>query len=88
VEFVLSLGPGISAPKEIVLAEGAATGGRWTIAVDSRTRRSVNGLWTSQLPGGVIEFRKEIWLSMQEVSRLPLDSIPGGTRLTFTWRAD
>jgi hypothetical protein len=40
------------------------------------------------LPGGVLEFRKSINGVMTEVSRLPLDHLAGGTRVTFRWTGD
>jgi hypothetical protein len=89
VEVVLQAGPNISARKEIVLVEGAAVGtGRWTIATYGNSTHDQNGLYTYQLPGGHLEFRKQVGNSMQEVSRLPIDHLAGGTRLTFTWQAD
>ena len=51
-----------------------------------------NGLYTYQLPGGFMEFRKRIGNNnsnpMEYVSRVPIDHIAGGTRLTFTWVDD
>jgi hypothetical protein len=89
VEFVLCAGSAISARKELVLVEGAAAGtNRWTLAVDGNTRRSADGLYTYQLPGGMLEFRKQIGGSVTEVTRLPLNMLQGGTRLTFTWLSD
>ena len=80
---------GISDRKEIVLVEGASIGtGRWTIAVQGAPTLDRNGLYTYQLPGGRLEFRKSINGVMTEVSRLPLDHLPGGTRVTFRWTAD
>jgi len=89
IEIVLKNGVGISARKEIVLVEGASIGtGRWTIAVQGSPTTDQNGLFTYQLPGGVLEFRKSIGGVMTEVSRLPLDHLAGGTRVTFKWRND
>ena len=89
IEVVLVANQNISARKEIVLVEGASIGtGRWTIATNGNSRRDQNGLYTYQLPGGHLEFRKMIGTSMEEVSRLPINHLAGGTRLTFTWQAD
>jgi hypothetical protein len=86
---VLNAGGGINDRKEIVLVEGAVVGsGRWTIAVAGNVHTDRNGLYTYQLSGGVLEFRKQIGNSVQEVSRVPIDNLPGGTRLTFTWLSD
>jgi hypothetical protein len=89
IEIVLCNVSGISDRKEIVLVEGASIGtGRWTIAVQGAPTLDRNGLYTYQLPGGRLEFRKSINGVMTEVSRLPLDHLPGGTRVTFRWTAD
>ena len=89
IEVVLVANQNISARKEIVLVEGAAIGtGRWTIATSGNTRRDQNGLYTYQLPGGHLEFRRRIGSADEEVSRLPIGHLAGGTRLTFTWQAD
>jgi len=89
VEFAIMSTANISQRKEIVLVEGAAVGtGRWTIATEGNIHRDVNGLYLYQLPGGLLEFRKKIGNGMSEVTRIPIDRIPGGTRLTFTWMAD
>ena len=89
VEFVIMSTANIFQRKEIVLVEGPAVGtGRWTIATDGNIHRDANGLYLYQLPGGLLEFRKRIGNGMSEVTRIPIDRIPGGTRLTFTWLAD
>jgi len=89
IEIVLCAGSAINDRKEIVLVEGASIGtGRWTIAVAGNVRTDRNGLYTYQLSGGVLEFRKKIGNSVSEVSRVPIDNLPGGTRLTFTWLSD
>jgi len=89
VEFVLQAGTQVFDRKEIVLVENPAAGtGRWTIAVDRNRRSDANGLYLYQLPGGLLEFRKLLNGSMSEVSRVPIDNISGGTRLTFQWGSD
>jgi hypothetical protein len=89
IEIVLCAGPNVMHRKEIVLAEGDAVGGtQWTIATDNIVRDSRNGLYLYQLPGGRLEFRKQIGNGIHEVSRVPIDAIPGGTRITFTWLSD
>jgi len=89
VQFVLNAGAGVSHRKEIVLAEGPAAGtARWTLAVLRSGDTSAEGLYTYQLPGGRLEFRKQRGNAVVEVSRVPIDTIPGGTRLTFTWRKE
>jgi len=89
VQFVLNAGTGIDRRKEVVLAEGPAAGsGRWTLTVVNNVNTAAEGLYTYQLPGGRLEFRKQQGSAVAEVSRIPLDSIPGGTRLTFTWVKD
>lgn len=89
VEFVLNAGPGINATKQIVLVEGPAAGtGRWTIEVKNNVRTARNGLYLYQLPGGRLEFRKQIGGGVEEVSRVAIDLIPAGTRVTFNWIGD
>ncbi|MGH9384439.1 MAG: hypothetical protein ACRD2N_09160 [Vicinamibacterales bacterium] len=94
VAFVLKGGSRITAPKEIVLVEGTnppATGnGRWTISVTRNGDSDRNGLYLYQLPGGHLEFRRREPGSnaMIEVSRVPIDNIAPGTRVTFTWEED
>ena len=90
---MLVAAPGISARKDIVLEEGwNGSGGRWTITTSGTVTTARNGLFTSQLPGGYMEFRKRIGNNnsnpMEDVSRVPIDHLAGGTRLTFTWQAD
>lgn len=89
VEFVLNAGPGIDRTKQIVLAEGPTAGtGQWTIEVKNSVDTARNGLYLYQLPGGRLEFRKQIGGGVEEVSRVALDLIPGGTRVTFNWIRD
>jgi hypothetical protein len=89
IQIVLKAGANVVDRKEIVLVENPAAGsGRWTIAVDRNIRSADNGLYLYQLPGGLLEFRKSINGAMSEVSRLPIDNLPGGTRVTFTWTDD
>lgn len=89
VEFVLNAGPGIDRTKQIVLVEGPAAGtGRWTIEVKNNTDTDRNGLYLYQLPGGRLEFRKQIGGGIEEVSRVAIDLIPGGRRVTFNWIKD
>jgi len=89
VQFVLNLGPGLNERKEIVLAEGttppASGAGRWPLAVDNQTRSASNGLYTYQLANGRLEFRKQRGSGVVEVSRVPIDTLKGGTRITFSW---
>jgi hypothetical protein len=93
VEFVLVAAPGISARKDIILEEGwNGLNMRWTIWTSGTVTTARNGLYTYQLPGGFIEFRKRIGNNnnnaMEYVSRVPIDHLAGGTRLTFTWVDD
>ena len=89
VQFVLNSGPNISQRKEIVLVEGPAVGtGRWTIATNGPNQSAADGLYMYQLPGGILEFRKSINGAVSEVSRVPIDTIPSGTRITFTWQTE
>src|SRR5439155_15363205 len=87
VEFVLNAGPGIDRTKQIVLVEAGGVG-QWTIEVKNSVDTARNGLYLYQLPGGRLEFRKHIGNSVQEVSRVAIDLIPGGTRVTFNWIKD
>jgi hypothetical protein len=89
VEFVLNAGPGIDLTKQIVLVEGPTAGtGRWTIEVKNNVDTARNGLYLYQLPGGRLEFRKQIGNSVEEVSRVPIDLIPDRTRVIFNWISD
>lgn len=90
VEFVLNSGQYTHrATKQIVLAEGPTAGtGRWTLEVTNPGDTARNGLYLYQLPGGQLEFRKQIGNTVKEVSRVRIDLIPGGTRVTFTWYSD
>lgn len=93
VEFVLIAGQGLHGRKEIVLAEGAnppaSGGGRWTLSVGSNGATQRNGLYLYQLPGGHLEFRKQNQSNqIVEVSRVPIDRIEPGSRITFTWERD
>jgi hypothetical protein len=92
IEVVLASAPGISGTKEIILEEGwNGFGGKTTITsnggVTGTGRLSTNLLW-----GGLMHFRKRIGnnnsLGMEYVSRVPIDRLAGGTRLTFTWERD
>ena len=87
MEFVLNAGPGIDQTKQIVLVEAGGVG-QWTIEVKNSVDTARNGLYLYQLPGGRLEFRKHIGNSVQEVSRVAIDLIPGGTRVTFNWIRD
>lgn len=92
VEFVLNAGPGIDRTKQIVLVEGPTAGtGQWTIEVKNNVDTARNGLYLYQLPGGRLEFRKQFgcpFCRIDEVSRVAIDLIPGGTRITFNWIRD
>ena len=93
IEVVLVAAPGISARKDIILEEGwNGLNMRWTITTSGTVTTARNGLYTYQLPGGFMEFRKRIGNNnsnpMEYVSRVPIDHVPGGTRLTFTWQDD
>jgi len=93
IEVVLVAAPGISGTKHIVLEEGwNGLNMRWTIWTSGTVTTNRNGLFLYQLPGGYLEFRKAINNNnsngVEVVSRVPIDHIPGGTRLTFTWLND
>lgn len=90
VEFVLNAGPGIDWRKEIVIVEGVSAGtGRWTIVVINNQNTDRNGLYAYQLPGARLEFRKAKFLGvMTEVSRIGIDKVKPGSRITFTWVRD
>ncbi|HET9474096.1 MAG TPA: hypothetical protein VFO82_09390, partial [Steroidobacteraceae bacterium] len=86
IQIVLNAGPNVAHLKEIVLVDGVGPNpGRWTIGVDQFVRSNREGLYLYQLPGGRLEFRKQIGNGVYEVSRVPIDAIPGGTQVTFTW---
>jgi hypothetical protein len=61
IEVVLVAAPGISARKDIILEEGRnGVNGRWTIWTSGTVTTARNGLYTYQLPGGFMEFRKRV----------------------------
>lgn len=86
VRFILCTPSNITQRKELVLVEGAQVGtGRWTLSAGGGTLLAVDGLYTYQLPGGHLEFRKKVGNTFVEVTRVPIDAIQGGTQITFTW---
>lgn len=86
VRFILCTPSNITQRKELVLAEGPQVGtGRWTLSAGAGTLLAVDGLYTYQLPNGHLEFRKRVGNTFVEVTRVPIDAIPGGTQITFTW---
>jgi hypothetical protein len=76
-----------------VLVEGTtppANNGRWTLSVTRNGDTARNGLYLYQLAGGHLEFRRREPGSsaLIEVTRVPIDSLAPGTRVTFTWEDD
>jgi hypothetical protein len=90
IEVVLVAAPGISGTKEIILEDGLLS--RLTIWTSGTRTTDMGRFFTSQLPNGFMYFRKRTGnnnsLGMEYVSRLPIDRLAGGTRLTFTWEKD
>ena len=81
IEVVLVAAPGISARKDIILEEGwNGLNGRWTIWTSGTVTTARNGLYTYQLPGGFMEFRKRIGNNnsnpMEYFSRVPIPLHP------------
>lgn len=86
VRFILCTPSNITQRKELVLVEGPQAGlGRWTLSAGAGTPIAIEGLYTYQLPNGHLEFRKRVGNTFVEVTRVPIDAIPGGTQITFTW---
>ncbi|MCW3816733.1 hypothetical protein ONA91_20000 [Micromonospora sp. DR5-3] len=87
VEFVLTLGSGLTWRKEIGLH---AKDGDWTIAVQDAKRTDANGLYRYQLPEGQLRLRKaKLFGAVTGVLELnDLDRLPAGARVTFTWVRD
>jgi hypothetical protein len=85
---------GISVRKEVILEEGwNGINDQWTIWTSGTVTTAKNALYTYQVSGGFMEFRKRIGNNndnngMEYVSRVPIDRVAGGTRLTFTWVDD
>jgi hypothetical protein len=90
IAIVLKSGPGINWKKELVLAGGGSPPASATLTVINSVKMDNNSLAVDQLPGSHLEFRKLYWghSGTSEVSRIPLDAIPPGTRVTFTWMRD
>ncbi len=90
VEFVLEAGPGIDWRKEINIVEGLGAGtGQWMIYIIDNRNTDKNGLYTYQLPGARLEFRKAKFLGiMTEVRRIDITRIRPGTRTVFRWVRD
>lgn len=88
VEFVLEAAPSVTWRKEIVIAEGNGPG-RWTIYTDGPRATDRNGLYTYQLPGGKLEFRKaKLFGRMDRVLTIPIQGLSGGSRVTIRWAKD
>ena len=90
VEFQLHTPPEMTWRKEIVIRESPATGrGAWTIYTQDTRHEDQNGLYTNQLAGGSLTFRKAKFLGiMSDVRALDLSSAQGGSRITFKWEKD
>jgi hypothetical protein len=89
VEFVLTLGPGVSPKKALNLPDGE--GSSWDIAAEGAGASGSSGLWASQVRNGQsLTFKKAkphgaIW----EVYKLGhLGGLTPGTRVTFCWAKD
>jgi hypothetical protein len=88
VEFVLETAPSVTWRKEIVIAEGNGPG-RWTIYTDGSRATDRNGLYTYQLPGGRLEFRKaKRFGRMESVLTIPIQGLNGGSRVIIRWAKD
>lgn len=90
IEFVLKASPTVTWRKEIVIKEGASAGtGAWTIFTQDSKREDKNGLYSYQLNGGSLTFRKaKEWGIMRDVQTLSLDTAIPGSVVTFTWDKD
>lgn len=90
VEFVLKAGQGIDWAKEIVIKESPAIGpGTWTISVKDHINEARNALYTYQLLGAKLIFRKAQFLGgVGDVGEVDITNIRPGTRVEFTWEKD
>ena len=89
ISVVLSSGPGIVWQKQLVVVGGNPPTST-TLTVINNVKTASTSAPVSQLPGSHLEFRKLYGshTGTDEVARIPLDAIPPGTRLTFTWLRD
>jgi len=89
VEFVLTLGPGVSWKKILNMPDGE--GSNWDIVAEGAGAASSNGLWAHQVQNGQsLTFKKAKFLgSMCEVYKLgDLGGLAPGSRVTFCWAKD
>jgi hypothetical protein len=89
VEFVLTLGPGVSQKKALNLPDDE--GSSWDIEAEGAGASSSNGLWAGQIHNGQsLTFKKAKLLgAIWEVYKLgDLGGLRPGTRVTFCWVKD
>ncbi len=91
VEFQLCLGPGLTWEKKLNLPDGI--GNSWDLIVRDNKRCDTNSLWAGQVLNG----QKLTFSKAKEFGRVraihtlalsDLGTLPGGTRVTFTWMKD
>ncbi len=89
IGIVLNSGPGIVWEKQLVLVGGNPPTST-ALTVINNVKTASASAPVGQLPGSHLEFRKLYGshTGTDEVARIPLDAIPPGTRLTFTWSRD
>ncbi len=90
IQIVLNAENGITWRKEIFISEGAAIGtSNFTVTVMDNRRTDNNGLYTYQLPGAYLVFRKaKIFGILTDVLRMDISTMVPGSRVTFTWLKD
>jgi len=91
VEFVLRSSSNITWQKEIIIRESSSVGqGAWTIFTKDNKHEDRNGLYTYQLAGGSLVFRKAKFLGMVTDVKVIQDisTAQPGSRIIFTWNRD
>jgi len=89
VQFVLRTSRNLWRKEILIVDQRSSSSGQWTIFTDGARRNDQNSLYTSQLDGSYLIFRKaKGWGQMKEVARVYISAVKPGQQLTFTWNRD
>ena len=89
LELVLETPTELWRKEVLIVDETSAAPGAWTIYTDGARRSVRHSLFANQLARSYLVFRKaRRWGVMQDVTRVYLDGLAPGQRITFTWRKD